>query len=587
MLEIRTRKGHLIWGTGPALRIAAVASAVAIAALCFRSSLLPMMRLAATQAAEYTFIFFASIALIALYAGFAERWRLHRFFQSPLLIFPSAALLAAGVYKLGMHQFGGFDEGLLVHAATYYAQGFKPYIDFPCTMPPLFMASIRGCVTLFGLHWSSLALMTAAFAALTSLWMFTILRSAAVPRHWALAVTICVEISTILVAPFWWYNNTSYLPVVLLLISVLACLQQPKQWLPWISLSLSLAMVLAAKPNVEPACLMVLVLLATTDKSQWLKTFSSCAGALALAWSICNAAQMPPAALLNSYTEIAKLRGNPLAMVPFRHMEWPESEFQFLFLFVNALCFALLLAISARRQPREWRQLSVCAIAALTSLLLACTNAEFKSSDLSILLVAATFLFLRPWQPQELSARRKTVLAGWLIVFLVTSGFFAVIHLRILLIGEGLFYEPFPTTKVQSGFFSGLEAGPGLQKTLSQIATVLSMYPAKTVFFGPRIEFAYAQFNKPLTPRMPLLWDPGNLFSYSRFPRLLLTFQQQNPDLLIFLKEDYSLMGPVGIYIRNTATYRRIDTFSQLTIYVRKNEVPITFVRIPASSPPQ
>ena len=56
MLEPRTRKGYQLWGTGPALRIAAVAALLAAACLRFRYAHHSMARLAAIQAREYGFI---------------------------------------------------------------------------------------------------------------------------------------------------------------------------------------------------------------------------------------------------------------------------------------------------------------------------------------------------------------------------------------------------------------------------------------------------------------------------------------------------------------------------------------------------
>ncbi len=533
------------------------------------------------MAAEYGFVFFASLAILALYAGFAERLRLQRLFRAPGLIWVSAILLFPAVYRLGTYQFGGFDEGLLVHAASYYAQGFKPYVDFPCTMPPLFMACIRWDVKLLGLHWATLLFLSAMFATLTCLWSFALLRCAAVPRHWALAIALCVEASTMLTAPFWWYNNSSYISVVLLLLSVLACLQKPKDWLPWISLPLSLAMVLSSKPNSIPACLMVLVLLAAKDKWQWIKTLSACVIALGLFVLVCHAAQMPLTGLLDSYAEAAKLRGSPLKLMPFHQLGWPERDFQGLFTILNALGFAVLLAVSARRQPDRWRQIAVCTIAAGAALLMACTNAEWKHSDLCILLTAVAFLCLWPWEGVESSAARKTVLVGFLTVSLVMSAGMCATHYRIHLIGERMFYEQLPTQTIRSGFFSGLQSAPRLRKVISETGEVLSRYPSKKVFFGPRMEFEYAVFNQPLTPGMPLLWDTGNLFSPDRILPLLLTFQHDDPDLLIFLKDDYTRMSWVSFYITKTGTYQRIDSYGELTVYVRRREVPVVYVKIP------
>jgi len=585
MLELRTRQGYQLWGAGPALRIAAVAAFLAAACLHYRSAHFSMVRLEAIIAAEYGFVFFASLALTAIYAGFSERLRLHRFLQSPFLIFSSTALLAAAVYKLGMHQFGGWDEGLLVHVAACYAQGFKPYVDFPCALPPLFMAGIRCAINLLGLRWTSLALTAATFTGITALWIFALLRRAGVQRHWALVITVCVELSTMLVAPFWWYNNSSALSVVLLILSALACLRQPGRFFSWAGLSLALAMVLASKPNDLPACLVVLALLATRDKWQWARTLSACAAAAAFFLLLCYAALMPPLALLHSYVEIAKLRGSPLAMGAFREVLWPEIDFLILFILLILVCFAVLLAIRARRQPAHWPILAVCAIAALTSLEMLCTNAEIKTNDLSAVLVASAILCLRPWQLEEATAPSKAVLAGLLSVFLVMAGFFSVSHLRILGIGEYKFYEPLPTRTIQSGFFTGLDAGPRLQRVLAQSAEALARYPSQPVFFGPRMEFGYAVFHQPPLRGMPLLWDPGNLFSIERLPALMLTFQQRDPAVLIFLKDDYTRMGPLGFYIQHSQTYQRIDSFPDLTVYLRRPEVPIVYIHPPAPTP--
>jgi hypothetical protein len=117
-------------------------------------------------------------------------------------------------------------------------------------------------------------------------------------------------------------------------------------------------------------------------------------------------------------------------------------------------------------------------------------------------------LCLRPWQLPEPTANGKAALAGLLSMFLVMAGFFSVTHLRILGVGEYKYYEPLPTRTIQSGFFAGLEAAPHLQRVLAQSAEALSRYPQQLVFFGPRMEFAYAVFNQPLMRGMPLLWDP-------------------------------------------------------------------------------
>jgi hypothetical protein len=582
MQELRTARDHSVLGQGPALRIALVSAIVAVAALRFRSSLLPMTRLDVICLAEYAFIYFAALAITALYAGFAERLPLRRILSFRGLIFPTAAMLGVGAYNLGMHQFGGWDEGLITHIAACYHQGLKPYVDYPCSLPPLFMAVIRCAAAFFGLRWAFLSpMVTAAFAVLTALWLFALLRLAAVERHWALVITICAQLSTLWVTPFWWFNNSSSVSVVLLFASTVACLQQPRRLLLWISVAFALAMVVASKPNDLPATLMVFALLATRDRRQWMKVSLVCVAAAGLMLLICYIAQMPPRLLLASYVEIGKLRGSPLNMFGISESDWPEKQLLCLFILFTMLSFWGMLVRAARCHQGGGPLLFTCAIAALTSMEMVATNSEMKTSDLCVVLVAFAILCLRPWQIGKVGPARKAVLVAMLALFFCMAGLFSFTHQRILNIGEKTYYEPLPTRTLQSGFFAGLQAGPRLCTVLAQSAQVLSRYPGQRVFFGPRMEFGYAAFKQPAISGSPLLWDPGNLYSPRRSLQLLLNFQKQDPGLLIFLKDDYTRMGPVGFYIQHSSTYRRIDDFNELTVYLRNPEVPIVSARIP------
>jgi hypothetical protein len=546
-----------------------------------RYHLMPAPRGAEIITLEYGFISCTSLALIAVYAGYADyagRLRLHRVFAVPLLIFPLALTLALAVYVYGMHQFGGWDEGLIVHSAVYYAHGFRPYADFPCPMPPLFMAGIRLAVAAPGLRWASLSLLAAGFAAVTCVWIYGLLQGLGVPRHWALALTLAVEASTMFLIPFWWFNNSSPIAVVLLLLSVVACLRKPEAWYPWISLAASLGMVITAKPNVVPAAAMALALFADRSRPQLAKAAAGCLGAAAVAFLICRAAQMPPAEILHAYRELAQLRGSPLLLFPFRGMPQPERAFQLIFSAVLLLYFAVLAVRAIRRAKGQWRVIAACAIAGLTTLYMVFTNSEYKTSDLCVGLVACAVLFLPAREGAEAPPGAWPALASMTIVFLVMSGFLGLLHTRILSIGQGSYYEPLPTQTIRSGFFTGLEASPRLESVISQTETALSWVPHGKVFFGPRVEFEYAVFNRTPLRGLPLLWDTGVYYSRRRLPALIRSFQEHDPDLLIFLKDDFTRMDAMAYYVLTTPTYQRIDDFHDITVFVRRRNVPLSYV---------
>lgn len=557
--------------------VVGVACLVAIVSLWYRNSLLPAYRNGQMALAEWTFIAAISVALIELSRVPSVRLPISRFLSRRFLLILVPVLLFVEVYRLAMFQFGGSDEGMLAHVAVYYANGFKPYIDFPSSVPPFFMAGVRAAVLALGLKWANFALLSAGFCATSSLWAFAVLRYARLPYQWAIALTLVIELCTLFVAPFWWYNNLSSVAAVLLLVSSFACLQSQDRWFPWVSLSFALALVLTSKPNVMPICSMVVVLFAGLPRSKWIRTALAGVAALAIAFLICRFAQTPLTALLAAYDEVRKLRGNPISSYGMKQGDTLENLVQIGLLSICSVFFVVILVRSLARGRQSWARAALCLIAALNSGLMALMNAEIKVTDLILMIVAAALLVLGTADHDNSMVAAKENLAGLMIVFGTISGFFGMTHLRILAIGEGSFYEPLPTTTIRGGFFSGLEAAPHLEKVIQETGIALSAYPSRTVFFGPRMEFEYAVFEKKPMSGMPMFWDAGDMFVSTRLPGMISAFKAQDPALLVFLKHDFSGMSILADFVRNSPQYQRIDGFETLTVFVRKHNNPPQF----------
>jgi hypothetical protein len=558
------------------IAVAGSACLLSFASLWYRDSMFPGYRSGPIILAEYTFIACLSSALIAFQYGSSVRPQISRSLYRRAAIILLPLFFFSTVYELAMYQFGGFDEGLVVHAATYYSQGFKPYADFPSTMPPLFMAGIRITVALLGLKWANLALLTSTFAAVTSLWIFVALRKARVPFQWALFLTVITELSTMFVAPFWWYNNSSSVAAVLLLVSAFACLQSQDEIFPWVSLSFSLALVLTSKPNAVPTCFMVPVLFAGLPRSRWIRLSLACTSGLAIAMFICNVAHMPVGALLKSYSEAGRVRGNPFSFFGLKETNPVDSLAQTILLSVSTFFFVVFLVWFLRHGRRAWPKAAICLIAAATSFMMALMNSEIKVTDLILMLMAMALLGLNLLDGTETKPDLKGSLTGLLVVFATMSCFFGVTHLRVLNVGEGMFYEVAPTETIEGGFFSGLQAAPRLRNVMRETETALSIYPSRKVFFGPRMEFEYPVSGRAAMVGMPLIWDADYSYSSARLSGLISTIRNQDPDLMIFLKDDYTRMGVVGDYIKSSPDYERIDSFQNLTLYTRKRATHFT-----------
>ena len=517
--------------------------------------------------AEYPFVVLVATSITANYEVLASRFPVRRWLIGSPIVLPLAAVLGISVYSVGMYQFGGWDEGAIAHVGAAYAHGLKPYVDYQCSMPPMFMAGVRIASVALGLRWSSFAGFTAIFAVLTLVWLFLILLKTGVPWHWAVVIALTVETGTMLAAPFWWFNSTSSIAVVLLTVSAVACLDSPTI-LTWISLAFSLSLVLTSKPNSMLASLSVFVLFLPLSNQRWKAALLAVGSGAAVAAAICLFGEMPPNGVMASYAELAKIRANPLKMAAFQSYDRWSLAFAVLLAALSLLTLALIVA-GSRIRRQIWPLLIICALATLSSLEMVCTNNEMKTSDLMPMLVAsALILHSSQFRTGVLSWGARLLRAN-LSLFLVASLFFGFHHGRLSAIGGG-YFEPFPTRTVKSGFFTGLEASPSLLRIMRETEIAVSTFPSKNVFFGPRVEFEYAVLDRRPQRNMPLLWDPGLVFSKDRLPEMLADLRSQSPDLMIFHKNDFPGIGCDTFFDWANSNYDRIDFFSDVTVFERR-----------------
>jgi hypothetical protein len=78
----------------------------------------------------------------------------------------------------------------------------------------------------------------------------------------------------------------------------------------------------------------------------------------------------------------------------------------------------------------------------------------------------------------------------------------------------------------------------------------------------------------------------GRLYNAEHMPALLLAFQQEDPELAIFLKDDFTWMDHLGFYIQHSATYTRDESYSELTIFRRRAGAPIQYIKAPPGELP-
>lgn len=190
--------------------------------------------------------------------------------------------------------------------------------------------------------------------------------------------------------------------------------------------------------------------------------------------------------------------------------------------------------------------------------------------------VGAVIVRASPWL--EGSADRLERWSVVLAIVLATSAaaalFVSATRLRVR--GNGAFYSREPTVAVDLPFFRGFSVSPGLKATVEQIQEVLRQHDARgasqTVFFGTRLEFAYAAFGIPSPTQLPVWWDPAAAYPPADEPQIVERFIAHRFPLCVFYgrEPDFAFM-PDGIAEELTRNYRKV-AYSEITVFVRNPE---------------
>jgi hypothetical protein len=487
-----------------------------------------------------------------------------------------AAAIFTSICILGMRQFGGYDHSAMIQSGWLQLRSFVPFKDFPCTFPPLFFLGTRYAFLLFGVRWKAFVLLMAVFATLSFFFLIRQLRALGFTAASATSLALTAEMGTAVVCSFWWHNPITSLVGIMTFTSALVCLAHPNDNSGWLLLGAAFTLLVLSKPNVWPigACLLPLFASqhasqdAGRDASQRPRVMGVMALAVLLSGVLCWLHGLSPFGVLHTYADIAQTRGNPLRSIVFR--EWGHGDATTMVGIAAALmCLFLGVLITNRHEVGTyWRQYFCCLVTALTSLAMFNMNYEIKTSDLTPLVIALAVAAYRPWSERRLDGFGRIATVTVMAALVAISGYWGVTRTRVRNIGEGKFFESAATETMSSGFFAGLHSGPHLPRVLHQIESVLGEYPAQRIFFGPRMEFAYAAFRREPPRGMPIWWDPGTSFAMGDFYQISRAFDHNTFDLLIFLKDDYTRFG----LLYKLSAYQKVTSFSDLDVYVRRKE---------------
>lgn len=471
-------------------------------------------------------------------------------------VLSTAFLTAAIILKLGMIQFGGFDHSALIDMGWRIHVGQKPFRDFPCTMPPLFYLGAGCAFDAFGPSWRSLVVLTSIFSFLTFLWSYFLLKGILGDRFGGWLFSLMIQACTTVVVSYWWYNPVTTVAAVLCLLSFWRLFEAPGGL--WIRTSCigSLGLLSLAKPNIAGILIAGLLAIALFSR---IRLTAIAIIALSAVVSIVTlvAFGINPMDLAAGYLGIAD-RGATLNQL-FQDIG-PKEKILF-----SGVIAALLIPWMIHpfrvfirwNDPRQWLAL-LGLIAGLYGFI---TNGEAKTVDVPLIFLCSVLglcmLFpLGETHPRISSLggfRWEGYFSALACVLIGIACAQAVTRHRVETIGPGIFFEHRLSERRPSPeFFKGLHTGEIFPEVCAEVETVLSQSGYSSVYFGPRMQWAYAAFG--LTPpvKQPSWWHPGVSFPKSMESNYINTWACEKFSTLIFFKNDLTYMSPEFIAILRT-----------------------------------
>jgi len=455
-----------------------------------------------------------------------------------LLLVLLGVIFARLSYWWGMHQFGGMDHSAIIDVGWRLFCGQKPYTDFPCTFPVGFYLGAELAFRLFGVFWKSIIKFNVLYFLLTYFWLYAVFRVHFRRGYLPLLLALACECLTLIRNSYWWYNSVTSITAILYFASVAAVLLRPRSRPLWLSLCLSLFLLALMKPNASAPLIVggTIALLMDRHTRKHVLTVSIIAFALWFGTIAIHHSTIRQ--VLGSYLSVASYAfsmnhpGCP-SNVPTR-IDWVCA-----ILAVVGFPLPLFLGKRIHFEP----PLSILILAALIAGAMAFySNSEPRLDALSLVFVAS-LLFSTRFGDLTGAGSAHTFLKSILplsaigCLFVTMSLREAVTRERVRTIGPSRFFEnKIDDTPIQDGFFEGLYTGHNLKTCISSIRTLLNSVGHRPIFFGNRVQWAYAAFGLPDHVGLPIVWEPGVTFAFSDEPMLTQRWLDARFDLLVIFE---------------------------------------------------
>jgi len=474
----------------------------------------------------------------------------------------------------GMRQFGGFDQSMVIDFGWRLYSGQQPYSDFPTTVPPSFFLVPYYAFSLFSVRWQSLILIFAAFGFVTFWWSLWLISQLYERRRDQVVLAVALQALCLIPVSYWWYNPTTATSGVVFALSASLFMKRPFSGAAQVSYTLALIILLTMKPNVAGLLILPItaILLSSREHMATALAMSSIAIVAVVLWLRLHGIDVND--IITSYRDVSA-RG---LMVGQFFIDATILEILASLLALIVVLIPIVICVLRRRSPLEkWQLVGIggtCAVAGVNSFV---TAGETKVVDLGIVLFGVAMVcharnaFRVNSTDGAVFLSRSLggyVMAGAIVLSCIGIAVGVTRH-RVLGIGIDRFFEyAMEKDAFDEGFFDGLRTGVIFKDTYAQVQSVVSHSTNQQIYFGPRMQWAYAAFGQMSPPHQPVWWQAGVAFSEKEEGTYVNRFIAARYDTLVFLKDDMTYY-PATLRNAILDNYVEDQRNSRLTVYRR------------------
>jgi hypothetical protein len=136
----------------------------------------------------------------------------------------------------------------------------------------------------------------------------------------------------------------------------------------------------------------------------------------------------------------------------------------------------------------------------------------------------------------------------------------------------GPFYAPtYSARKPSTPFFAGLQASDEFIAVEEQLAYVLKTLEPTSVFFGPRLQWAYAAFGIHSPLREPVWWHAGVSSAAAKDGEMVKAWRDNAHDVLVFYRGDFSYIPP-DLFAQVQQHYLPVEGMEALVVLVTREK---------------